>query len=135
VAKEYDMPIADPLRDPLYHTGVLIQQCDACRWAMRGHRSEYAECPQCGVPLPEHMALAFGGVIIYLKKRAFEVINTWGGPPVLYESDVVAIAQFLCRHAVDHRRSESDESQDARLYGPRRVEWRRDFRDHFASDE
>lgn len=39
------MPITDPLRNPAYESGGLIQQCENCEWAQGGHLIEIVECP------------------------------------------------------------------------------------------
>lgn len=36
------MPILDPLRGNVYESGALIQKCDECQWAQRGHKAEVA---------------------------------------------------------------------------------------------
>lgn len=63
------MPMPDPLSSPIYQSGDLIQQCGACHWAQRGHRSELIDCPACGEPLGNPVALAFGGVAITIDGR------------------------------------------------------------------
>ena len=125
------MPIIDPLRSPIYESGALIQQCYACQWAQRGHRSEIAECPSCGASLDAPIGLAFGGAAILYDGRNFEVYNRWGKNALMERSDVPEIAQFICRHAEDLRTGKI--IMDGGL--PRRVSWRQGLSNHFFQPE
>lgn len=121
------MPIPDPLRDRSYASGALIQQCDACHWAQRGHQAEFAECPQCGEALGLPLAMVFGGTGIVAGRKTFYVYNTSGGMVALHRADIAEIVQFLCRHAEDRRTDHT--FRDA---GPvQKLEWTEHIEDHF----
>ena len=97
------MPILDPTRDRGYLMGALIQQCDDCRWALRGHHAEFADCPRCGKPLGYPLALEFGGLSLVCRGRKIEAYDQAGTSVTLCEADQPDILAFLCRHVRDWR--------------------------------
>jgi hypothetical protein len=120
------MTILDPLRSPIYESGGLIQQCENCHWAQRGHKRELTECPLCGESLAPHVAIAFGGIGVVYRGKDFDVITNNGGFVTLQENDVPEIVQFICKHARDRRTGAV-----IRDFGiPRRVEWQRSLSEH-----
>jgi hypothetical protein len=124
------MPILDPLRSPIYESGGLIQQCDHCRWAQRGHKVELIDCPQCGQRLGKQLALGFGGMgVVYLGKN-FEIFQRIGGWVSLEENDLPEIVQFLCKHGFDRRTGHI--ARDAG--SPRRIPYRHLSEQLFAGD-
>lgn len=117
------MPILDPLRGPYYESGGLIQKCDECHWAQKGHKAELRECPECGADLGKCIALTFGGLaIVYLGKN-FYVYQNCGGSISIEENDLPEVIRFLCTHGFDRRTG-----QLVRDVGnPRRIPWRKEF--------
>lgn len=99
------MPIPDPLRDRSYACGDLVQCCDECDWAQRGHRCELVECPQCGASLPQLLAIEFGGTALVRRVSGIDVIAANGARTHLENADLPEIVQFLCRHTDDIRSS------------------------------
>lgn len=97
------MPIPDPLRDRSYACGDLLQFCDECDWAQRGHRCELSECPNCGEALPSMLAIEFGGTAVVRRVGGFEIIGNNGQRTLLENADLPEILQFMCRHAEDIR--------------------------------
>ena len=97
------MPILDPTRDRGYVMGALIQQCNACRWALRGHHAEFADCPRCGVPLDHPAAIEFGGLSLAWLGKHCRAYDSEGRFVTLYEADQPDLIAFLCRHVRDWR--------------------------------
>ena len=119
------MPILDPLRGPYYESGGLIQKCDECQWAQRGHKAELRECPACGVPLGQSLALVFGGLgVVYLGKN-FYVYQACGGMVSLEENDLPEIVRFLCTHGFDRRTGQVVHD----VGNARRIPWRKSYSD------
>ena len=81
------MPILDPTCDRSYLLGSLIQQCDACHWALSGHHAEFAECPRCGKPLDHPAAIEFGGLSLAWLGKHCRAYDSEGGSVTLYEAD------------------------------------------------
>ncbi|HPF72480.1 MAG TPA: hypothetical protein PLX09_02645 [Xanthomonadaceae bacterium] len=100
------MPILDPTCDRSYLLGSLIQQCDACHWALSGHHAEFAECPRCGKPLDHPAAIEFGGLSLAWLGKHCRAYDSEGGSVTLYEADQPDIIAFLCRHVRDWRPSD-----------------------------
>ncbi len=127
------MPMPDPLSSPIYQSGGLIQQCHACHFAQRGHRSELIDCPHCGEPLGPFIALAFGGLAVQFDGRDFWVFSrgNLSTGVLMQRGDMPEVAQFICRHVVDVRTGQI--VADGGM--PRRVPWRRDLHDHFFIKE
>lgn len=123
------MPIADPLRSPIYESGALVQQCNECLWAQRGHRCELVECPQCGQPLKGPLAIEFGGTAVMKLGDNIEIFDNSKNWVVLQRGDLPEIIQFLCKH-VDDTRTGTPILEPGRA---RRIEWRKQFHEHFFS--
>ena len=99
------MAMPDPLRDPFYEFGQLLQQCEHCGWAQRGHICELIACPACAAPLTTPLALEFGGLRATWTGRSFRLADRFGNPVYqLCNADLVGLLPFLCRHAPDDRR-------------------------------
>ncbi len=127
------MPMPDPLSSPIYQSGGLIQQCDACHFAQRGHHSELIDCPHCGEPLGPFIALGFGGLTIQFNGRDFEVFGEDSRPMrvLMQRGDMPEVAQFICRHVVDVRTGQIVHDAGE----PRRIPWRKNLSDHFFVTE
>jgi hypothetical protein len=97
------MPIPDPLRSFIYESGVLIQQCNACEWAQRGHSREIPDCPLCGKKLNPPLALEFGGFAVVFDGANFSFYDDTGQVTLLQRADYPEVIQFLCRHGEDVR--------------------------------
>ena len=125
------MPILDPLRSPIYENGTLLQTCDACAWAQRGHRSELLHCPVCDTALGAPLAIMFGGLAVMKRAYNFEIIDRQHHSVTLEAADLVEIIQFLCRHTKDDRTGTPMKD----IEKPRRVAKRQHFEDHFFVNE
>ena len=125
------MPIIDPLRNPFYESGGLVQQCQACEWAQRGHKIEIVDCPLCGEPLGASLALTFGGIGVVHLARNFDIYTRCGGWVSLEQNDLPEIVQFICRHAVDRRTGTLVRD----VGSPRRIGFRQQLKDHIFSRE
>ena len=93
------MPIIDPLSSPPYESGSLIQQCDTCEWAQRGHSAEIVDCPLCGKKLKPPLALEFGGFVVMFDGINFSFHDDTGQVTLLQHADNPGVIQFLCRHS------------------------------------
>lgn len=129
------MAISDPLQSRWYQYGWLVQQCDGCHWAQRGHKIELVDCPECGQPLGDQVAISFGGLFLSLRHRGFGLINSCGGRAIIQENDVPETIQFLCRHGKDIRQGRVGPPTETRNGLARRVRWRPNIVDHFGSGE
>jgi hypothetical protein len=120
------MAIPDPLRSLLYESGGLIQQCDACQCAQRGHKVELVDCPQCGTRLTAPVAISFGGLCVSFRGKNFHIVNrrSWA---VIEGNDAPEALLFMCKHVIDRR--SGNLIHDAGH--PRRVPWRDDISGHF----
>ncbi len=125
------MPIIDPLRNPFYESGGLVQQCKECQWAQRGHKLEVVDCPLCGRTLGPALALTFGGLGVVYNSRNFDVFQLGGGWVSLEQNDLPEIVQFICRHAKDCRTGKMVHD----VGSPRRIAYRPELRDHLFSRE
>lgn len=122
------MPIPDPLRDYTYETGGLLQACDECDWAQRGHRRELDSCPMCGEPLRAPLAIEFGGLAIVYHGRDFVLYDNTGQCVLVQRADCPEVVQFFARHAQDLRSGHAG----APPQGMQRVEKTRDFEQMLA---
>jgi hypothetical protein len=129
------MAITDPLQSRWYQYGWLVQQCNACNWAQRGHTIELVDCPECGTPIGDQVAISFGGLFLSLRRRGFELLNSCGGKAIIQESDVPETIQFLCRHGNDIRNGRVDAPSQDRNERSRRVRWRPRMSDHFDTED
>lgn len=129
------MAITDPLQSRWYQYGWLVQQCSACHWAQRGHTIELVDCPECGQPIGDQVAISFGGLFLSLRHRGFSLINSCGGKAIIQENDVPETIQFLCRHGKDIRNGRVSPPSEGHNAFPRRMPWRPNIRDHFQCDE
>lgn len=100
------MSISDPLRTVRYSHGELVQQCDACHWAQRGHWAELAVCPRCVAPLSSPLAIRFGGFTIVSTHDQFLMHDNTGNQVLLQGADVADAIRFLALHATDYRMGE-----------------------------
>ena len=125
------MPISDPLRTQIYETGTLIQACNACSWAQRGHRSEVHDCPLCGTALTTPLAIMFGGLVVMKRAYNVEIFDRQRHSVVLEAADLTEIVQFLCRHCDDNRTGTPLKD----IEQPRRIAKRRQLEDHFFRSE
>ena len=119
------MPILDPLRGNVYESGALIQKCDECQWAQRGHKAELAECPVCGAVLGKLVALSFGGIGLVYTGKNVDVYQICGGWVTLEEQDLPEIVRFLCKHVKDVRTGHVIHDGGR----PRRVAWQKSLSD------
>lgn len=121
------MPITDPLRTPIYESGGLIQQCDACGWAQRGHGCELPECPECATPLKAPLAIEFGGLTVLFRGKHFDFHDNNGRFVAVQAADHAAVIQFLCKHATDYR-SDTPHREPGM---PQSIAYSREFWRHF----
>lgn len=119
------MPILDPLRGSVYESGALIQKCDECQWAQRGHKAELSECPVCGADLGNRVALFFGGVGLVYSGKNVDIYQACGGMVSLEEQDLAEIARFICKHGMGCRTGYVAHDGGK----PRRVPWRSSLAD------
>lgn len=101
------MSIPDPLRTTSYESGGLVQTCEACRWAGRGHQRELEACPSCGAPTSPCLAIVFGGLAVIRYGKDFELRDRRGQSVRIEAADSPEIIQFLCRYAQDVRTGQS----------------------------
>jgi hypothetical protein len=119
------MSMPDPLRDPFYEFGHLMQQCDRCGWTVRGHVVELVACPDCSALLQPPLAIEFGGLRAIWTGKTFRVADREGKPiHQLYEADMAGLLPFLCRHAPDYRRGRPPTHVYTERYTPLLTPWR-----------
>ena len=113
------MGMPDPLRDPCHELGHLMQQCDRCGWAVRGHVVELVACPDCSTLLQPPLAIEFGGLRATWTGRSVRLADRRGQPVhQVCNADLVGLLPFLCRHAPDDRRGRPPDHVFAQRYSP-----------------
>ena len=99
------MTIADPLRNPRYQQGQLLQECAACQRRFGGHNSELVNCPLCGATtFGRRLALEFGGLLLVYDGTRFRLHPSFDSSFALIdEADIADSLRFLCLHDKDYR--------------------------------
>ena len=122
------MSIADPLQQRSYQRGILVQQCEDCDWAQRGHRAELIECPQCGAALEGGVGLILDVMMIGYDGLKLRLFDPNGQCCCIEPADVADALMFIAKHATDLRRPDGP-MFDAT---PRRVEKQGRLEAHFC---